>query len=225
MLYLRWRRTISTWLNIVPIELPGRGSRFDEPLATHLPTLAQELSQSIAYQLRDGQPYALFGHSLGGLLAFEIVHALRESNTRIPSALIVSGASAPSQRKDRERGFDKPKSDAELIAHLKEFEGTPKEVFEHADLLQLMLPILRADFLLCGTYTHQQREPLACPIHVMGGRSDDVSDEQLQAWQIETTAGCTLDMFDGGHFFLHEAEKSFLAALTACLSKHGKRAA
>jgi len=211
MVYNRWRQRVPAWLKIHPLELPGRGIRHNEPLANDLSMLAKALARQIGAQLTP--PYAVFGHSLGALLGFEVVHALRAFDCAPPLALCASGTSAPTLREDRERGYDQPKSDEALIADLRKFQGTPEHVLANEELMSLTLPVLRADFLLCGRYRYRLRSQLRCPLHVFAGKSDDVSAGQLAAWADETSGKFSLDMFDGGHFFIHEREPEVLRVL------------
>lgn len=201
--YGRWRRLLPG-VDLRPVELPGHGRRLDEPLLDDMPALAAQLVEELRGILRP--PYALFGHSLGALLAFEVAHLLRESGSPAPSALFASGTAAPGRRDDRE--FSGDKSDAELIEHLRRYQGTSDAVLAESELMRLTLPVLRADFRMCGRYRHRSRPPLDCPIHVLAGRDDTATTEQLEAWAEESVTGFSRTMFDGGHFFLfrHEAD-------------------
>jgi surfactin synthase thioesterase subunit len=207
--YGKWRRRLSDAIDIRPIELPGRGTRFGEPLQDELPPLASQLAREIHGALT--APYALFGHSLGALLAFEIAHALRHRRCPAPMALVVSGTAAPSRRDDSR--FAKEMSDAELVEELRGFEGTPETALADAELMRLALPVLRADFRMCGRYRYRRRAPLDCPVHVLGGRGDTATSEQLLAWHEEGGPGGSLTLFDGGHFFIHEQEAAVLRLL------------
>lgn len=169
MTYSRWRRKLPAWLAVRSVELPGRGARMAEPLQTDLASLAQQLARELHDEVRQG-PYAMLGHSLGALLACEVLYALRELGCPTPLGFFACGTAAPSRRAEYDRGFAEPKSDAELIADLRDLQGTPEEVLGNRELMSLTLPILRADFLLCGSYRHQRRPPLACPIRTLGGR-------------------------------------------------------
>ncbi|MGY4527847.1 thioesterase II family protein [Pseudomonas sp. UBA4617] len=216
MVYSRWRRKLPAWLQVRPVELPGRGTRMAEPLHTNLQVLARQLAAE--QRLATSAPYVLLGHSLGALLAFELAHELQALGSRPPMALFACGTAAPTRREDYERNnWREPKGDAELISELRELQGTPEEVLANAELMSLTLPILRADFLLCGSYAYRQRPALQCPLHVLGGVDDRASDEQLQAWRQETHGPFSLQMFPGGHFFIHEQEDQVLAALVASL--------
>lgn len=211
MIYNRWRARAPTWLKVHPVELPGRGIRLGEPLARDMGALVRMLARQIDEQLKP--PYAVFGHSLGGLLGFEVVHALHALGCASPLALCASGTSAPTRREDRERGYDQPKTDTELMAELRKFQGTPEDVLANEELMSLALPVLRADFLLCGSYQYRLRRHLSCPVHVLAGKTDEVSVEQLTSWADETSGKFTLDMFEGGHFFIHEQEAAVLRTL------------
>lgn len=216
MFYNRWRRHVPEWLKLHPLELPGRGIRFNEPLTSDMSALADALARQVGPQLQ--LPYAVLGHSMGALLGFELVHALQALGCPSPLALYASGATAPTQREDRLHGYDRPKSDAELLSELRRFRGTPKRVLTDRDLINLTLPVLRADFLMCGRYRYRLRPQLRCPLHVFAGKLDDMSAEQLTAWADETSGKFSLDRFDGGHFFIHEQEPAVLRVLSQRLA-------
>jgi surfactin synthase thioesterase subunit len=204
MVYSRWRRALPAWLQVRPVELPGRGARMAEALQEQ--------------RLTTSTPYALLGHSLGALLAFELAHELQALGCQPPLALFACGTAAPTRREDYDgRRWREPKSDTELIDELRELQGTPEQVLANDELMSLTLPILRADFLLCGTYAYRQRPALRCPLHVLGGEDDRASDEQLRAWQHETQGSFSLQVFPGGHFFIPDHEPGVLAALTSAL--------
>ncbi|MBK4987919.1 thioesterase II family protein [Pseudomonas sp. S36] len=216
MVYSRWRRKLPAWLQVRPVELPGRGARLGEPLHTDMQGLARQLAAE--QRLAASAPYALLGHSLGALLAFELAHELQGLGCTPPLALFACGTAAPTRREDYDgNNWREPKTDPELLDELRTLQGTPEEVLANPELMSLTLPILRADFLLCGTYAYRQRPALQCPLHVLGGENDRASDEQLDAWRLETRGAFSRQMFSGGHFFIHEHEDRVLAALTRAL--------
>lgn len=216
MCYSPWRQKLPAWLRVRPLELPGRGMRMDEPLQTDMVALANHLADEIAVEL--DRPYALFGHSLGGLLAFELAHVLRQRGLPAPLALFASATAGPARRDVSEYAIEK--SDAELIARLRELGGTSESVIANEELLELILPILRADFLLCGSFAYGRREPLAVPIHVFGGKRDTVKVEELLDWQEETSTGFSLDMFEGHHFYLIDEQAHLLRQLRRYADQH-----
>ena len=221
MVYSRWRRKVPQWLDVQPVELPGRGARFDQPLHTDMRALAIQLAQELKPPLK--APYALFGHSLGALLACEMAHAFRLLGCPEPVALFASGTAAPTMRADYDRGFAEPKTDAQLIEQLRTLNGTREEVLANEELMSLTLPILRADFLLCGRFQPVQRPLLKCPVHVLGGKDDKATTEQLIGWSKETHGSFSLDMLAGGHFFIHEHEAKVLRVIKDQLEVHHRR--
>jgi len=221
MVYSRWRRKLPEWLTLQPVELPGRGARFGEPLHTDMRRLALQLAQEQITTLKT--PYALFGHSLGALLACEMAHALRSLGCPEPVALFASGTAAPMMRADYDRGFAEPKTDAELIEQLRTLNGTSEEVLANEELMSLTLPVLRADFLLCGRFEPQPHPLLKCPVHVLGGKADRATTEQLIGWSKETRGSFSLDMLSGGHFFIHEHEAKVLRVIKDQLDIHHRR--
>jgi surfactin synthase thioesterase subunit len=221
MVYSRWRRCLPPWLHLHPVELPGRGARYDEPLQTDMHPLARQLAREHSSSIRG--PYALFGHSLGALMACEMAYAFRELGYPEPVALFASGTAAPTQRSDYDREFAEPKTDEELIEQLRTFQGTREEVLANRELMSLTLPVLRADFLMCGRFRPRERPLLKCPVHVLGGKEDRATTEQLIGWSKETSGSFSVDMMTGGHFFIHEHEARVLRLIRDHLDVHYRR--
>lgn len=208
-MYMRWRRLLPEWIRIVPVELPGRGSRLGEPFVEDFGRLVAQLcdEQAAAMQGR----YAFFGHSMGALLAYGLVHRQRTLGRPLPRAVFVSASPAPSRRiPGRFAGKD---DDAALIADLRRQGGTPEEVFGSPELLRLTLDALGADYRVCESFRHRPLEPLTMPLHVLAGRKDDIDAERIEAWQREAGGVFTLDWFEGGHFFVRQQEQAVLAAV------------
>lgn len=223
-MYLRWRRLLPRWIEIVPVELPGRGSRLGERFVEDFGTLADRLCDEQAAVMRGSsggpQAFALFGHSMGALLAHGMAQRLRERGERLPRALIASGSAAPSRR-DTSRLRQALGDDEALAADLRRQGGTPDEVFDNAELLRLTLDVLGADYRVCDSYRHVPRPPLPVPVHVFAGRQDEIAPDRLAAWSLESEAPATLDWFDGGHFFVRQQEGAVLTALARHLSAVG----
>lgn len=221
MVYSRWRRQLPSWMQLQPVELPGRGARYDEPLQIDMRALARQLARELKPTLQT--PYALFGHSLGALLACELAHAFRDLGAPEAVALFASGTAAPSMRSDYDRGFAEARSDEELIEQLRTFQGTSEEVLANQELMSLTLPVLRADFMMCGRFTPVERPLLNCPVHVLGGKEDRATTEQLIGWSKETLGSFSVDMMTGGHFFIHEHEARVIRTLKSHLEVHHRR--
>lgn len=208
-MYLRWKRLLPAWIEVIPVELPGRGSRLYESPQENYRMLVNILSQEIALTLPGS--YALFGHSMGALLAHGVTQQLHRLNARLPDALMVSGCAAPAQQ-DSQR-YHKICTEAALIADLSKQGGTPEEVFNSPELLAMTLQLLRIDYRVCGSFQYTGHAPLPVPIHCFGGRSDTIGADNLSSWQQEGSRMFTLDWFDGGHFFLRQSEEWFIHVL------------
>lgn len=209
-LFRSWRHLLPSDLALYGVEYPGRGTRISEPPIDRIDVLASQLTDALMDV--PSTPYVLFGHSMGALTAFEVSHQLAARGASLPILLVVSGHGAPSLP-----STDKPvhaSADHEFLARLRELNATPSEVLETSDLIELMMPILRADFRAAETYVPANRPKLDIPIAAYGGLTDpDVSRDQLLAWEDETTAACTVRMFPGDHFFLRAIAESVATTL------------
>jgi surfactin synthase thioesterase subunit len=214
-MYLRWRRRLPSWAQIQPIELPGRGGRLHEASEETFEALVDLLVDEL--EASPPQRYALFGHSMGGLLAFGIAHSLYKRKRLLPVALLISACAAPS-RQDWRRYANK-NTEAALIGDLRKQNGTPEEVFESDELLSMTLSLLRADYRVCGSFRYEELPPLPIPMHVFGGRADEIHESKLEAWQCESSKDFSLDWFEGGHFFLRQQEEVFLSVLEQRLAR------
>lgn len=206
--YARWQREVRPDLLIRPVEPPGRGRRWGEALCQDIEALVADLVGVVQREITG--PYALFGHSLGALVAYELAHALSR-RALAPAALFVSGCSAPAVR-ETER-YAAERSDAELKSELASLGGTAREILDNAEWMAMTLPVLRADYRVCASYRHVPRPPFEFPLHVFGGRQDQTTRDRLVFWQAETLGPFTLDWFDGGHFFLQRAERDLLSLI------------
>jgi surfactin synthase thioesterase subunit len=214
--YVRWKRRLPTWIEVTPVELPGRGRRMCEPLAQTLPALLDSIARDVRPE--PGRPFAVFGHSLGAIIAFELAARLEQQGLA-PAIVFASGTCPPAAR-DRER-FAALQTDAELLAELRRLDGTPAHVLADAELMELALPVLRADFQIAANYTGNAERLLRAPLVALGGADDPTtSGEAIAAWRDQTRADFSMHMLPGGHFFIHEQE----SALFAVLEQHLRRA-
>lgn len=198
--YYPWADLLPPAIEVCPVQLPGHGTRLREPLATRLAPQVEALAAGLAPAF--DRPFAFFGHSMGALLSFELARTLRRQGRPGPMHLFVSGHGAP-HLPDRNPPLHALPDD-QFVAKLRELNGTPEEVLRHQELLQLLTPILRADFAVCETYVYQPEPPLDCPISAYGGLGDGyVNRDELAAWQAQTTGRFSLRMFPGDHFYLN----------------------
>jgi medium-chain acyl-[acyl-carrier-protein] hydrolase len=197
-----WAVPLAGTAEIVAFRLPGRESRFNEPPYTDSNTLVAALVDELAPFT--SQPFALCGHSLGGLLSFEVARALRRCGLSLPIALIVSGVKAAHLPRTWPDIHALPAD--KLLAEVdRRYGGIPKELRDDAELMSLLLPTLRADLAVYETYSHVPEPPVAIPILALGGASDPVvSLPEIHAWSNHTTSHFESAIFPGGHFFLQE---------------------
>jgi surfactin synthase thioesterase subunit len=213
-MYLRWRRLLPRWIEIQPVELPGRGGRLAEDFIEDFDELVALVCAEQAHAMRG--TFAILGHSMGALLAFGVTQRLRAMGRALPHALIVSGSPAPSCR-DPERFAGKDDDEA-LTADLRKQGGTPEEVFASAELMRITLDVLGADYRVCESFGYAAEPPLPVPLHVLAGREDDIEAKRIEAWSREAGGAFTLDWFDGGHFFIKQHEARVLAAVAQRLA-------
>lgn len=214
--YGAWRGRMPRCIQLVALDLPGRGIRNAEPPAYDWRQLTQGVMDDIRRYRRSS--FGLFGHSMGALLALEVAHAIRERHGEGPAWLGVSGCQAPLRRTPEFKWLTC--RDEAVHEELRDLGGTPPELFENRDLLDLVTPVVRADFHLCGSYRRPDRAPLDCPMLVLGGTQDKISHphDNLAAWSAETTGQCRVAMIEGGHFFVHEQIDATIAQVIASLS-------
>lgn len=213
-MYLRWRRLLPQWICVVPVELPGRGVRFDERPIECFDELVTRVCEEHAPVLRN--PCALWGHSMGGLLAYAVMQRLRAQGRLLPQAVFVSASRGPSTHDEQRFAL---RSDAELIADLRKHGGTPEDIFGSPELLRLTLDTLRSDYRGCATFRYASAPPLPVPIAVLAGRDDEIAAAEVEAWQRETSHPVSVRWFDGGHFFIREHECAVADVIVSELRK------
>jgi medium-chain acyl-[acyl-carrier-protein] hydrolase len=201
LIFRKWSDALPRDIEVCPIQLPGRGTRLTEPPFTKLSCLIEALTRALDPLL--DKPFAFFGHSLGALIGFELARQIRRQYGAHPVRLFVSAGRAPQIPHRAPPIHTLP--DNQFLAELRRLNGTPRELLDHEELIEVMLPILRADFALYETYLYSTEPPMNCPICTFGGLQDRrVSASDLEAWRSQTSASFSLRMFPGGHFFLKE---------------------
>lgn len=211
MTYRTWSDYLPRNIEVCPVELPGRGARMRELPYTSMEPLVHDLGLAMQPYLE--KPYVFFGHSMGALIGFEIARLFRREKLPGPLHLFTSGHVAPQVGSTHQPIYDLP--EREFIEELRKLEGTPEAVLNNAELMQLLAPMLRADFEVNETYSYKAEPPLEIPISAYGGVNDtDVSREHLEAWREQTSANFRLQMFQGGHFFLQNSQKILLDMMT-----------
>jgi medium-chain acyl-[acyl-carrier-protein] hydrolase len=209
MIYRDWHSSLPEFVEVLPLQLPGRGRRIKETPLRNIGEIARLMVEDLLPVFRE-KPFALFGHSMGATISYEVALRLRYVHKLRPMALIASGRQAPHVI-DR----DPPSSSLphdEFIARLHRLNGTRKEVLESAELMEFMIPLLRADFEAIETYVYRPGPKLDCPIAAFGGVQDpDILEPDVEEWSQHTSGEFRMKMFAGGHFFLHEQQAELLS--------------
>jgi medium-chain acyl-[acyl-carrier-protein] hydrolase len=217
-IFCTWSEGLPADIEVCPVQLPGRGTRLMEAPFSQLSPLVQALAQALVPLL--DKPFALFGHSLGALVAFELARQLRRQSGVQPVRLFASADRAP-QVPPRGRPIHAlPERD--FLVELRRLNGIPEKVWEDEEMMQIMLPVLRADFAVYETYLYSSEPPLDCLVSSFGGLQDQkVSHGDLEAWRDQTRASFSLQMFPGDHFFLNTIQPHLLQVLSQELCGDG----
>jgi medium-chain acyl-[acyl-carrier-protein] hydrolase len=209
-IFHKWQTAMPDGVEVCPIELPGRATRIGEGLITRLPLLIESISRDLVPYL--DRPFAFFGHSMGALVSFELVRYLRSIGELAPTHLFVSAWRSP-ELIDEHKDYVLP--DAQFIAMLRKLNGTPEEILDNPEALQLLLPILRADFEVAQTYEYRPQRPLGCAIKAFWGMQDrSTTPEMVRPWSNHTTGPFSLSILLGGHFFIQQSQPQLLKIIS-----------
>ncbi len=185
-------------VHVTTLELPGHGLRFSEPLLSDSCAMVDDLYNQLKAELQE--PYALYGHSLGSLLAFLLTRRAAVQCLPKPLYLFLSGCDAPSVLPSQIRHL-LPKNEFRDV--IRRFGGCTPEVLNNEELMEIFEPILRADFKAYETYIHRAGAKLDVPIVIMIGDEEDLDREDVLKWQAETGREISIETFPGDHFFIY----------------------
>jgi surfactin synthase thioesterase subunit len=204
---------IPSFINVIPLEYPGRGSRIREPIIRDIHVLVENIYQQIGKEL-DKAPYAIYGHSMGGLVACLLARRIISQGHPLPLHLFITGSMGPSGREKEGKKrhlMDKPS----FIGELKRLNGMPEEILNDTELLDYFEPIIRADFETTETYQYEEAPPLDIPLTVITGTEEDIEPENISLWQKETRHAVDFRRMAGTHFFIYQ----YPAALAEIIAK------
>jgi medium-chain acyl-[acyl-carrier-protein] hydrolase len=214
--YAQWPAAFGRDVEVCPIELPGRQTRWRERPFTRVGSLATALREALADDL--DVPYALFGHSMGALLAFELARTLRREGAPGPRVLFVSGAPAPQLPRLQPNTHDQP--DSAVLDRLRAMGGVAEQLCAEPELVELLLPAIRADFEVCETYEHRDEPPFSFPIVAFTGTEDgEAPPERMVPWSEQTTGPFERHLLPGDHFFPHSAQAALLEVVRSVISR------
>ena len=203
---------------VCPLQLPGRETRSDDAPYVRMGPLVEELAQVVLEDARGG-PYALYGHSLGALVGFEMIHEIRRLGGQQPVHFLLSACSAPQLAEPDVRFTGAHLTDDQVLGLLRLLGGTPESVLTHPFFLRTVLPVVRADLTVKNTYDYRQRQPLDVPITTFAGVDDPrASVEAIAAWREQTAGRFQAHTLSGGHFAALEQLSTTLGHLERVLS-------
>ena len=207
--FREWFKVLDAHVDVVAVEYPGRGGRRRETLLKRVADIVDIVAPDIDAQI--DRPFALFGHSMGGLVAYELLQRLVQRGVQ-PACVFMSGCRPPLIKRSEKNLHQLP--DTEFIEELRKFNGTPAALLGDPELMSLAMPILRADFEAVATYPQGGEAKMPCPVFAYGGMNDDnVTLDELEGWRDMTRAQCTVRVFPGDHFFLHSEGMTLLRVL------------
>jgi len=210
--FARWANLLPPAVEVCRVQLPGRENRWRETPFTQLTSLVQTLTSVIQPYL--DMPFAFFGHSLGALISFELARQVRRQLGLTPVHLFISGRRAPHLPDPDPLLYQQP--DAEFIATLRQrYDHIPDVVLNDPELMEIFLPVLRADVTMLDTYVYVPDHPLDCPIAAYGGTADKrVTLAELKAWRQHTTRTLHTQLFPGTHFYLQAEQAALLQVMS-----------
>lgn len=217
-IFRTWSMDLPDWIEVCPVQFPGRENRISEKPFEKIEQLIAPTAMALMPYFN--LPFVFFGHSMGALIVYELACYLRKNKILMPKHLFVSGRFAPDIPDDDKFHLLPEK---EFKEELRKYNGTPRAVLENQEIMQLIIPLLRADFSICETYTYTPTEPLECPISVFSGNNDHLVEvNDLPAWQKYTNNKFRIEIFEGDHFFLRNTQKQLLRAILSDLEQYGK---
>lgn len=207
-----------SFLKVITLEYPGRGTRMSEPLISDMDALVEDLYRQVK-DIVNRERYAIYGHSLGGLAAYLLTLKLLENDRRKPEHVFITGTTGPSSvsRTEKKRSL-LPKQ--EFIQEIKELGGMPDEILESEDMLNFLEPILRNDFSVSERYLYKEGEVLNIPITVITGSEEDMEKEDILLWQQESSFPVDFRQLPGGHFFIMEHANKLVEIISKKLVKN-----
>lgn len=216
-IYFEWTKYLSPSIKLNPISLKGRGKRFYEEFYESLNEAIDDIFDNIKNKLGEDD-YAIYGHSMGSLLAYELYYKIKENGLKEPNHIFFSGYGAPNIRKIKDSIHTLP--DNEFITKVIELGGTTKEVAENNELLELFIPILRSDFKLINTHSYTHRNcKIECNISVLNGKEDSITINEILGWKELTSKQFNIYDFEGDHFFINNNLENIVKIINNTLLK------
>jgi len=199
--YYKWGNHLDKSIYLHPVPLKGRGQRFNEGFYMSMKEVTDDIYNMIQDKIDQNQ-YALYGHSMGSILAYELYHKIRSEGKRLPEHIFFSGCKTPDRMKDKEKLHHF--SDQELLSKLNALGGIPQELVDSKELTDLFLPIIRNDLKILGEYEYNPNQhKIECDISILIGTEDTVKLEEALEWNKYSEREAIVYTLNGNHFFIN----------------------
>ncbi|MGG7177904.1 thioesterase II family protein [Clostridium paraputrificum] len=216
-IYFNWREYLDDSIKLLPIPLKGRGKRFYEDFYENWNEAVEDIFNIIKEEANEDE-YAVFGHSMGSLLAYELYYKIKSSNWHEPMHIFFSGHGAPNIIKNKKPIHILP--DREFMDKVIELGGTPKEVYENKELLDIFIPVLRNDFKLISNFTYINREErIKCNVSILNGKEDSITENEIFGWKTLINDEVNIYNFNGDHFFINDNIENIVKIINDTLLK------
>ncbi len=202
--YYKWKRLLNDYIDLIPIELAGRGRRMRDKFYETVAEACDDISNMILAELQPNEPYAIYGHSMGALLAYETYYCLKKKGAHEPEHIFFSGRKAPHDEAEKSEYYKLPEE--EFLQVVFNYGSNTREILQNRELMDLFVPILRADFKIAEIYDYEAHdERILCNMSVVNGTSDmSVAQCDINKWSELAGKSCEYRWLSGGHFFLTE---------------------
>ncbi|MCM3439299.1 thioesterase II family protein [Metabacillus halosaccharovorans] len=211
-IYMQWKQLLGNHIELYPLEPAGRGARYDEPFDTNFTSMTNDLAAQIKQNAKNKQ-YAVFGHSMGAVLAYELYYLLSEEGFPQPRHLFLSGRPAPVQN-NRKKSFLSRLVSEKVGELFQQSGGIPAEIAKHPELARKFKQVLKSDLRIMNTYQYiPKQERVGCPVTIFSGKQDEISEEEILAWKDHSNNDCKIVWVKGDHFFLHSRKEELVSVI------------
>lgn len=219
--YLQWKIFLDKNIEIIPVELKGRGIRMNESFYENIQEAVDDIYLFIKKNINNSS-YAIFGHSMGALLAFEVVHKIQSEKCPLPVHMFFSGRNPPHYR-DEDVDFYL-QSDQTLINEFIRIDKKQEKIFKDDNIKSIFLPIIRADYKILCLYDYMQKsDKINCDISILNGKDDlSINNDTMGDWKNYSSKRCELIFFDGSHFFVYENKKNTVNFLNETINVNSR---
>ncbi len=215
VVYYNWKNYLDSSIKLYPVELKGRGKRFTEDFYEDIEEAVEDIFQMIKEEIVKGE-YAIYGHSMGSLLAYELYYKINEMGFEKPKHIFFSGCKAPHVVRARNHIYSLANED--FVNEIMKFGGTPEEILMNKELMEVFIPILRNDFKIVETYKYKEKiNKIECSVSVLNGKEDSIPSKDIFAWNEHSSEKCKIYNFEGNHFFINNNVENITRIIKSAL--------